>query len=259
MYTFRPKYLAKLSGLLYSTYAIRDKVPTWFVWTLAVLLPISAGITYRLLASHLNLVVETPISLPVSLSAFPRQIGHWEGKDVRLAEDVQRIAQNDDFVSRLYINNSNREWANLYIAYSARPRTMVGHRPEICYVGGGWIHDGTEPSELISKTGRQIPCLIHRFHMPGPHYEEIVVLNFYILNGQITADQSAFTGIAWRTPNIGGDPARYVAQVQISSALESSTRTAAQHMADLILDFFPDESGKVRATELWSTAKDVLK
>jgi hypothetical protein len=92
--------------------------------------------------------------------------------------------------------------------------------------------------------------LIHRFHKPAPAYEQIVVLNFYILNGQITADESDFSGPLGRRPNISGDPARYVAQVQISSVLENSIRAAAKDMTDLILDYLPDMNGRIRA-QVW--------
>jgi hypothetical protein len=126
---------------------------------------------------------------------------------------------------------------------------MVGHSPKVCYVGGGWFHDSTEHAEFTSSSGRHIPCLIHRFHTPAPHYEDRIVLNFYIVNGQIATDESVFTGVGWRTPNIGGEAARYIAQVQISSVLENSIRTAAKDMTDLLLDFFPDKNGKVRAIE----------
>jgi hypothetical protein len=85
--------------------------------------------------------------------------------------------------------------------------------------------------------------------MPSPQYEERVVLNFYIVNGRLTSDESVFSGVGWRTPNIAGDPAHYAAQVQISSVLENSAMTAAKEMTELLLDFFPDEHGRVRATE----------
>ena len=68
-----------------------------------------------------------------------------------------------------------------------------------------------------------------------------------------------FSGLGWRTPNIAGDPARYVAQVQINSVLENSTRTAAKDMTDLILDFFPDQNGKVRAIEFANTKSSTVK
>jgi hypothetical protein len=84
-----------------------------------------------------------------------------------------------------------------------------------------------------------------------------VVLNFYIVNGQLTSDERVFSGVGWRTPNIGGDPAHYVTQVQIGSILENSTRVAARDMAELILDFFPDQNGQVRAAQLAESSSGV--
>ncbi len=219
------------------------------VCLLAVLILVSAGTAYRVSASRLKLITGTPIALPVPLSAFPMQIGDWAGKDVPIPENIQRVAANDDFLNRLYVNQTTNQWANVYVAYSARPRTMLGHRPDVCYVGGGWVHDSTEEAKFISSFGRHVSCLIHRFHTPAPRNDQVVVLNYYILNGQITADESGFSGVSWRTPNIAGRPARYITQVQISSILENSTLSAAKDMTEQILDFFPDKDGKVRAAE----------
>ena len=90
-------------------------------------------------------------------------------------------------------------------------------------------------------------------------HEENVVLNFYVVNGQITTDENVFSGFMWRTPNIAGNPARYVAHVQISSVLESSVRKAAKDMTDLILDFFPDENGKFKEAQYISTTGGIFK
>lgn len=229
------------------------------IWIVAVILLIISGAGYRVLASRVKLVVETPINLPVPLSAFPIKIGSWTGRDIPLSANVQRVAGNDDFINRLYVNKSDNQWANIYIAYSSRPRTMLGHRPEVCYVGGGWIHDSTQQSQFVSAEGRAVPCLIHRFHKPAPEAAEIIVLNFYILNGQITNDESGFTGVGWRTPNIAGNPARYVAQIQISSVLESSVRLVAKDITDVVLELLPDSNGKVKASEYSSFTNSVLK
>jgi hypothetical protein len=66
------------------------------------------------------------------------------------------------------------------------------------------------------------------------------VLNYYVVNGKVTTDEAVFSGLSWRTPNIEGDAARYVAQVQISSALESSVLAAASEIADYIFELLPD-------------------
>jgi hypothetical protein len=70
-------------------------------------------------------------------------------------------------------------------------------------------------------------------------------LSFYVRNGRITANESDFSGVFGRKPNIARDPSRYVAQIQISSVLESSVRKAAREITDLVLNFLPDENGKV--------------
>ncbi len=249
MYPVRYRHLTKPMENFCSVHAAGGRVPTWFAWILAMALCVSAGIAYRVLASHSELVVGAPVTLPVPLAAFPKQIGHWIGEDVPIPANIQRVAGNDAFMNRLYLNKMSNQWANIYIAYTAHPRTMLGHRPQICYVAGGWVHDGTQASTVSSITGREIPCLVHRFHRPAPENEETVVLNFYIVNGRLTSDERVFSGVGWRTPNIGGDPARYVTQVQVGSILENSIRAAAAEMAEEILDFFPDEKGDVRAAQ----------
>lgn len=235
-----------------------NRALSWSTWLLAVSALLLAGVVYRVTASRLRLVTGSPIDLPVALSKFPVGIDVWSGEDVPIAANIRRAAGYDEVLNRLYTNRSNGQLANIYIAYSARPRTMLGHRPEICYVAGGWVHDSTVQTDFMSCSGICVPCLIQRFHRTAPESEEIVVLNFYIINGQVTADEGRFSGLGWRTPNIAGDPALYVAQIQINSGLESTVRAAAEDMAEVFLDFFPDENGKVRATEYINSAGSVL-
>jgi hypothetical protein len=259
MYLIRRKGWAVMTELFYLIPIRPGKIPVRFVWILAFLLLVLSGITYRVLAFHLKLVVGTPVELPVPLSAFPKQIGHWTGEDVPIPVNIQRVAGNDAFLNRLFINKLNNQWANVYIAYTAHPRLMLGHRPQICYVASGWVHDSTEPINITSSTGREIPCLLHRFHRPYPETKETVVLNFYIVNGQLTSDERVFSGVGWRTPNINGDPARYVTQVQISSVLENSIRAVAKDIAEEVLDFFPDENGHVKALDYFESSSSARK
>ena len=249
MYTFRRRYATRPVADSDHTRGGAGKAVVWYIWILAVALLMLSGIAYRVLASRLSVVVDTPVALPVLLSAFPKRIGSWIGKDVPIPPNVERAAGNDASLKRLYTNDEDNQRVNVYVAYTAHPRTMLGHRPRICYVAGGWVHDSTRAAAITSSAGRAVPCLIHRFHRPAPSSEEIIVLNFYIVNGQVTSDDSVFSGLGWRTPNISGNPARYVTQVQISAILENPVQIAAAEMVDLILDFFPDERGRVRAVE----------
>lgn len=218
-----------------------------WAWAIAVALLLCSGFAYQIVAGCLQGVTESPITLPVPLKEFPLEVGQWSGREVSIPASVQKVAGNDDFFSRSYINKATNQRANVYVAYTARPRTMLGHRPQVCYPANGWIHDSTDHIKMTSSEGLEIPCLLHRFHRPAPNYDEMVVLNFYIVNGQLTDDERVFSGVGWRTPNIAGDPARYVAQAQFSAALENSVRSAAKDFADLVLDYFPDSDGAVKA------------
>jgi len=221
----------------------------WSSWLMAVSVMLAAGFLCRYATSHLKFLMDKPIILDVPLKTFPIQIGNWRGKDVPIPNYIQRIASNDDFLYRFYEQKGSGQWVSLYITYSCRPRTMLGHRPQVCYVAMGWVYENTEQSQFIDYAGKPIPYLIHRFHKAGSNYQEIVVLNFYVLNGKIICNEKGFSGIEWRTPNLAGNPARYIAQIQISSSLENSVRAAAEDMTELLLDFLPDENGKVNALD----------
>lgn len=235
----------------------------WFIWIVAILLLISTGLTYRLLASHLELLFDTPISPPVPLNTLPIRLGDWVGTELAIPNTTKEYMEKnfaDDFMSRRYVNSTTGAWADVYVVYcSTRPGGIIGHQPRVCYPANGWEHDNTERTQFTSNAGRQIPCLLHRFHKPAPAYEQTVILNFYILNGQITTAENDFSSFWGRRPNISGDPARYVAQIQISSMLENSIREAAKDMTDLILDFLPDKNGKVRTESLKKTSNGALK
>jgi len=216
-------------------------------WIAAFLLLIGSGFAYRTVAAKLEIINSTAIELPVPLSRFPNAIGTWEGKDIPLSLAIQRVAGNDDFVNRHYKNTSENAWANVYVGYTARPRTMKGHRPQVCYPAAGWILNNTDTIQITSRSGRQVSCLMHQFSKSASALNSVVVVNCYVVNGEITCDEGVFSGVAWRTPNIKGDPARYVAQLQISSSLESYARLAATEMIEPILAYLPDEHGLVKA------------
>ncbi len=220
------------------------------VWMLAILLLILSGVLYRGVTGRLQAAYQSPVKLPIPLSDFPKEIGNWVGMDIPIRSTTKEyMEQNfaDDFFSRRYINSQNNSWADVYVVYcSTKPGGILGHRPQVCYPGAGWIWDSTDESSFVTTAGRKISCLVHRFHIPEPQYRETVVLNFYILNGQITTREDDFSGLLGRRPNIAGNPARYVVQVQISSVVENSIREIAKAIADKILVFFPDENGIVK-------------
>ncbi len=238
-------------GVLYSSGEKSLKLSIWILWALAVITIIVSGMGYRVLANRFKLT-NAPIKLPVPLSAFPIQMGNWVGSELPIPATTREYMEEnfaDDFFSRRYVNSAEGIWADVYMVYcSSRPSGILGHRPGVCYPAHGWQHQNTERTQLVSKAGRQVDCLVERFQKNALALDEVVVMSFYVRNGRITANEGDFSGVFGRKPNIARDPSHYVAQVQISSVLESSVRKAAHDIIDRAVDFLPDESGNVRAT-----------
>lgn len=202
----------------------------------AVFLLIASGLTYSHISQYLRKTTSVRVKLDKELNLIPLKINGWTGKDLPISLEILKVADNDDYINRIYSYPKENISVNLYIAFSSRPRTMLGHRPRVCYKGAGWIHDETIETSYKTQDRSTVPCLIHKFHK---EYDEIYVMNFYILNGKITTSESGFGGIGFKKPNIQGQLARYVAQVQISARYESEIKKAAQEFTDTIMEFFP--------------------
>jgi len=224
---------------------------TTAAWVLAILVLVAGGAAYRVLVPRWRGTGQRTIKLPVPLARFPLTVGDWVGTPVSIPATTQEYMRKnyaDDYFSHHYAHSGAGAWADVYVVYcSSRPAGILGHRPGVCYPAHGWIPDSMEKAEFESVRGAKVPCLIQRFHKPVPDYQEAVVLSLYVVNGQVVTNESAFSGMMGRNPNLSGDPARYVAQVQISSLFENAVRRAAADMVDVILEFLPDKEGVVKA------------
>jgi hypothetical protein len=219
----------------------------------AIVLLLGTGVAYRVFASRWQMSGNEHIKLPIPLDKLPMQFGDWAGADLEIEAGTEIYMKQhfaDDYVSRRYVNATERIWADVYVVYCAtRIAGILGHQPRICYPGNGWIWDSTTPSQFVTQSGRTVDCLIHCFHKPAPAFQQVYVLNFYVLNGRITLSEKDFSGWFGRKLNLAGDPARYVAQVQISSTSDLSPGVLASQMADMIFAFLPDENGLVAAAD----------
>lgn len=194
---------------------------------LAAFFLLVSGGTYRLFTGELQRLASVKVIPPQPLSELPMAIGAWNGEDVPLADSVLKVARNDDYISRRYTNEESGEVIELYVSYTARPRTMLGHRPTVCYPSHGWIHERTGESEIVTHE-RRIPCLLHTFSQPELGGVRVFVVNYYIVEGRETIDERTFRGISWRDPNLERDPKRYVTQVQITASIRTDVSTATR-------------------------------
>jgi EpsI family protein len=210
---------------------------------LAIILLVVAGAAYRLTTAKLFAMSLQPIRMDVPLEKFPVEVGNWVGSDISISETILKVADNDDYLIRKYTNSESGQSVNLYIAFSSRPSTMRGHRPEVCYPGSGWIHDDTRNSEVPLDSGRTLTCMIHRFHKPFPETGNAIVLNYYILDGRPVTNEDEFSSLRYRMVKNSRQAQRYVTQIQISSTMVNPVMSAASEFGDLIFKYFPETNG----------------
>ena len=187
----------------------------------ASLLMFVFGLGYRVLAARLEASVNaTSISFDV-LEQLPLQIGDWTGQDVPLDEDVVRATDTDAHINRQYLRHSGLESISLYIASGVKARDLMPHRPEVCYTGAGWTLTERRSVELSLSNGMKLPCNVLQFFRGALSRSRVMVLDYYLVDGQYCHDVSLLRSKAWR----GSGMVRYVAQVQIIAPIAANQTT----------------------------------
>jgi EpsI family protein len=203
------------------------------------------GLGYRVLAARLAAPLNTTPISPAALESLPLQIGDWTGRDVPLDEAIVRATDTDALINRSYSRNNSFEFISLYIATGVKARDLMPHRPEVCYTGAGWTLIDKRSMELTLSDDTALPCNIMQFSRGTLNTKKIVVLDYYIVDGQYCSDVSLLRSKAWH----GSGWVRYVAQVQIVTSIssnqiaDSATRTVktfAVESASLISRLFED-------------------
>ena len=203
-------------------------------WAACFLL-IGMGIVFRIFAAKIQHV---PMQLQTPLATFPLEVDGWVGRDVPIPDTVLAVADNDDYLHRMYSRSEGGAPVNLYIAFTARPGRMLGHSPEVCYVGAGYLLDDRGRAELRLRDGREIPCVVNRSHQPMPDEAIAYVLHYYLLNDQIITDDRGFRGLKWRKPNFSRETGHFVAQIRFSGPNSDEVLRAAEELSDNIIHFF---------------------
>ncbi len=190
---------------------------------------------YRVLAARLEAPVNTPSLSSAALERLPLQFDSWNGKDVPLDEAIVQATDTEAHINRIYSRGNSSEYISLYIAYGVRARDLAPHRPEVCYTGAGWALIDKRFMGLPLGDGMELPCMALQFSRGALETKKIVLLNYYIVDGQYCRDVSLLRSKAWR----GSGTVRYVAQVQIAA---STTMNLNADSAERLVCEFAAES-----------------
>jgi EpsI family protein len=225
-----------------------NRRPVIVAATAASFLMLVFGIGYRVLAARLAAPVNTTALSAEELQRLPLQIGDWAGQEVPLDEAIVRATDTDAYINRRYSRNNGFESVWLYIAYGVKPRDLMPHRPEVCYTGSGWTLMDRSSMELPLSDGMKLPCGTFQFSRGALNTEKVVLLDYYIVDGEYCGDVSLLRSKAWR----GAGAIRYVAQVQVVASV--TTNLTTDSAARLISAFAAESSPLIRS--LFESAED---
>jgi len=127
----------------------------------------------------------------LSLTAFPRELGPWVGRDVPIPQDALEVLGPGDFLLRLYGDQSRPEpYVDLFIAYFPSQRTGdTIHSPKHCLPGAGWLP--LDSSRIkVSLAGRpDVP--MNRYVIGKGEDRQLVLYWYYAHQRAVASEYSA--------------------------------------------------------------------
>jgi EpsI family protein len=200
----------------------------------AVVVLAAAGWGHRALVARIDASLSQSAALRQPLASLPLQLGDWFGRDVPLDPQVLQAANFDDqYVSRSYASGTSNAAVEVFVGYVGRPRSRLGHRPDVCYAAHGWDQVSQESIRIAAPGGQAVPAILYEFRHPDGFGRRMLVLATNIINGRYVRDPDEFGHYDTRGPNLlGGRPA-YVARVQVATPITADRQVAFAALGDL--------------------------
>lgn len=217
-------------------------------YVLTCLALVAGGLASRSLDRWLYGRLGATVPLRQPLSTLPLAIGPWQGQDEPLSAEVQRIAGEDAYLNRRYVDPAGGRAISLYVGYVGGLRKRLSHRPDICYHAHGFEQVSEQPVDFAHTptpphSETPFPAVLYEFAAPNGAGESVLVLATYLLNGRYTNDKKVFNNFNARGPSLFGRRAAYAARVQLSM------RATPDRAADLAVlqSFATGVLGPIRA------------
>lgn len=189
----------------------------WLATTLAAMVLLGTGWGHRVLVTRIDRALQQMVQPVQPLASLPLRLSGWLGWDEPLDERVRQAAHFDDeYVNRAYFNPRVGASVGVFIGFVGRPRSHLGHRPDVCYAAHGWEQGWQKSVPVTTPAGSSIPCILHKFRPPDGFGRPRLVLATYMVNGRFTHDPAAFRQYNARSPNLlRGRPA-YLTRIHVS-------------------------------------------
>jgi EpsI family protein len=122
-----------------------------------------------------------------SIADFPDSVRQWQGKDLPLGPDVLQLLGPGEFLFRDYINPTQSNSVNLFVAFFPSQRTGdTIHSPRNCLPGEGW--SPIESGQIWLENPGKAKVLVNRYLVEAGE-DRAVVLYWYQAHGRITRSE----------------------------------------------------------------------
>lgn len=192
------------------------------------------GAGHRILARQIGEMLNEYLQPRQPLASMPLQIGSWNGRDLAMDEPTRRLAGDDDFINREYVDAGSGRTAGVYVGYIGRPRSRMGHRPDVCYPAHGYREVSRRAIDLRISESETLPALLFEFAPPGLGGSPLLVLATYAINGRWVNDTRAANAYNVRGPSLFSRQLAYVVRVQVSLAASGDERADLERLSGFV-------------------------
>lgn len=201
----------------------------WRPWFLAMVSVMFCGLSYRLMANRIGHSQSSWQNPAASLYELPLEIGPW----LCNSPADTNTSTKGNLLERVYTNKTNGTSVKLIIKDKSYPLNIYRYGPEGQYLKDGWTFINKQKYVIVSRDGKQIPCLVYHFQKSVMGYQELVVLTFHVINGRVISSETLSSDIYRKTMNSAGGS--FNCLIQINSKYENAVHQAAADFADMFL------------------------
>jgi hypothetical protein len=217
-----------------------DKRSFWWATAVGLFILVLFGYEYRKISKSLSDSASESFPLAGTLAFIPMNLRDWQGRDIPLESTVVKALAVDDYINRSYSRYSGMEKVELFITCGRRIRDLMPHRPEVCYPSNGWSLRDSEQKLLRLDDGWSFECKIFQFDRSGLGERTVLVLNYYVVDGEYVPDLSSVRSTLWQNFK----SLEYLLQVQI--VCESTSNDVQENTTDLLVSFALESAQAVR-------------
>lgn len=196
-----------------------------------------------------------------ALARLPHSVDDWNGQDVPLDERIVKEADIDTYINRSYRRSGSDRPILFYIGCGSRA-SVLGHYPDRCYLGSGWIPCAKRKGEMSPNSGSTLPYNVYKYTREGSAEQGISLFQLFVVDGEYYTDISEARRQSWGPFR----SASYYAQVQIGvqsdmlmsisdedeELLAEFTKTVVPHMNGMfagLLEERPTRKGRTDAND----------